>query len=67
MVIKASEQHLEKMAQNKNFQMQLEFGSIDLFAFEPVDSYFRPLRINKYIRDPAFLRKYSLHHNKEDK
>lgn len=47
--------------------MELEFGSIDLFAFEPVDSYLRPLRINPYIKDPGFYRKYNLFVDKSDK
>ena len=52
------------MAQSQNFNMELEYGAIDLFAFEPVDFYLRPLRTNKYLRDPSFLRKYSLEKDK---
>ena len=38
-----------------------------MFSFEPVDSYLRPLRVNPYIRDRAFMRKYGLEFNKSDK
>ena len=38
-----------------------------MFSFEPVDDYYRPLRINKYIRDPSFYKKYNLGSSSEDK
>lgn len=47
--------------------MEVEIGSIDLFSFEPVDQYFRPLRLTSYIRDKRFYRKYNLANNKSDK
>jgi hypothetical protein len=66
-VAKASEQHLEKKAQQTNFCMEIELGSVDIFSFEAVDKYGRPLRCNKYIRDVGFAKKYNLMNNKEDK
>jgi hypothetical protein len=42
-------------------------GSIDIFSFEPVDKYARPLRCNKYIRDIGFIKKYNLSMDKKDK
>lgn len=42
-------------------------GSIDLFSFEPVDVYNRPLRLNHYIRDKPFYEKYQLGVNKGEK
>ena len=47
--------------------MEVELGSTDLFSFEPVDTYFRPLRVNRYIRDPQFIKKYNLNSQKDDK
>lgn len=47
--------------------MEIELGSTDLFSFQPVDSYYRPLRAHRYIRDPEFVKKYNLNLSKEDK
>lgn len=52
------------MAQQSNFNMEIELGSVDIFSFEPVDKYGRPLRCNNYIRDPSFIKKYNLAENK---
>lgn len=31
--------------------MEVDLGASDLFSFEPVDHYLRPLRLHSYIRD----------------
>ena len=58
---------MEKMAQQTNFNMEVEMGSFDIFSFEPVDKYSRPLRCNKYIRDVGFIKKYGLTQEKTNK
>ena len=58
---------MEEYSQNNEIEMEVEVGSTDLFSFEPVDSYLRPLRVNPYIRDRSFIRKYGLDVNKSDK
>ena len=67
LVVKASEQHLEKNAQKNKYNMEVELGATDIFSFEPVDRFNRPLRINSYIRDPAYIRKYNLQVVKGDR
>lgn len=47
--------------------MEVELGSTDLFSFEPVDGFLRPLRVNPYIRDRSFRNKYNLDVDKNDK
>ena len=47
--------------------MEVQLGSTDLFSFEPVDSFLRPLRVNPYIRDRSFIMKYNLDTDKNDK
>lgn len=47
--------------------MQTQIGATDLFSFQPVDKYQRPLRLNCYLRDQTFISKYSLRTNKIDK
>jgi hypothetical protein len=47
--------------------MEVEIGATDIFSFEPVDKYQRPLRLNGYVRDEEFINKYSLRQNKMDK
>ena len=47
--------------------MEVELGATDIFSFQPVDEFNRPLRTNKYIRDPSFIRKYGLETNKNDR
>lgn len=42
-------------------------GSIDLFSFEPIDMYNRPLRLHKYIRDRSFYEKYRLASSKGER
>lgn len=48
----------------RNFNMEIELGSVDIFSFEPVDKYGRPLRCSKYVRELGFIRKYNLANNK---
>ena len=55
------------MAQKSSFVMEVELGSTDIFSFEPVDKYNRPLRTNRYLTDQGFIRKYNLNNNKKDK
>lgn len=55
------------MAQQSNFNMELELGAVDIFSFEPVDKYGRPLRCNRYLRDQNFIKKYNLGTDKNDK
>ena len=55
------------MAQQSNFNMEVELGSVDIFSFEPVDKYGRPLRCNNFIRDVGFIRKYNLAFDKDDR
>ena len=66
-MIKTSEIVLEDYAQKKSIPMEIELGATDLFSFEPVDSYLRPLRLNNYITEESFIKKYSLHSSKIDK
>jgi hypothetical protein len=40
--------------------MEVELGASDLFSFEPVDEYMRPLRKHKYITDTEFQKKYKI-------
>lgn len=40
--------------------MEVDLGASDLFSFEPVDHYLRPLRLHKYIRDIEFREKYNI-------
>jgi hypothetical protein len=40
--------------------MEVDLGASDLFSFEPVDHYLRPLRLHWYIRDLEFRDKYSI-------
>ena len=47
--------------------VEVELGATDLFSFEPVDSFLRPLRVNPYVRDKGFRRKYKLDTDKKDK
>jgi hypothetical protein len=58
LVVDSSEETLEKYAQSNGVLMEVDMGAIDLFSFEPVDSYNRPLRLNSYIRDRPFYEKY---------
>jgi hypothetical protein len=67
LVIKVSEEVLEYYAQENEIAMEVEIGATDIFSFEPVDKYQRPLRVNSYIRDEEFIKKYSLRQNKLDK
>ncbi len=67
LVIKVSEEVLEYYAQENEIAMEVEIGATDIFSFEPVDNYQRPLRVNSYIRDEEFIKKYSLRQSKLDK
>jgi hypothetical protein len=40
--------------------MEVDLGASDLFSFEPVDHYLRPLRLHSYIRDLEFREKYNI-------
>ena len=40
--------------------MEVELGASDLFSFQPVDEYMRPLRKHKYVNDAEFLKKYNI-------
>ena len=48
LVVKSNEEILKKYADKVKFRKQLELGSCDLFALEPVDECYRPLRIKDY-------------------
>ena len=67
LVIDCNENNMEAFAQNNDIMMEVEMGSIDLFSFEPVDRYYRPLRLNQYVRDKRFIEKYDLITNKSNK
>ena len=58
---------MEEYSQNNEISMEVELGSTDLFSFEPVDQFLRPLRVNPYIRDRSFRNKYNLDADKNDK
>lgn len=60
LIIKTSEPILENYAQKNKMTLEIDLGASDLFSFEPVDHYLRPLRLHSYIRDPEFLKKYQL-------
>lgn len=66
-VVDISEETLQRYAQTNGVLMEVDMGSIDLFSFEPVDVYNRPLRLNSYIRDRPFYEKYQLGTNKGQK
>lgn len=40
--------------------MEVDLGASDIFSFEPVDEYMRPLRLHKYVTDQEFLDKYHI-------
>jgi hypothetical protein len=44
--------------------MEVDLGASDLFSFEPVDDYLRPLRLHKYVTDQEFMDKYNIKPNK---
>ena len=67
LVVDTSDETLERYAQSNGVLMEVDMGSIDLFSFEPVDAYNRPLRLNSYIRDRPFYEKYQLGVNKGEK
>jgi hypothetical protein len=60
LVIKTSEEILENYAQKYKINMEVDLGASDLFSFEPVDHYLRPLRLHSYIRDLEFRDKYNI-------
>lgn len=51
LVIKANEEILENFAQKYKLNLEVDLGATDLFSFEPVDEYMRPLRLHKYVTD----------------
>lgn len=54
LVVDSNDDNLEVYAQNNNVLMEVDMGSIDLFSFEPIDRYGRPLRLHSYVRDRNF-------------
>lgn len=60
LVIKTSESNLESYAESNKMNMEIDLGASDLFSFEPVDHYLRPMRLSSYITDQEFINNYSL-------
>jgi hypothetical protein len=65
-LIKATDEELQKFQLSYGIVNETELGAIDLFSLEPVDSKMRPLRIHQFIRETAFRRKFGLLNQEPD-